>query len=110
MKKVHSTLFCVKFIVIVCLNVIEAHYTQQWAVHIEGGAKIADEVARDHGFINHGVVSRLIDTNNKFLFYYRVHMTTNNLIMYMKYIYIRYKHMYYVLIVIIASMKRARKK
>uniref|UniRef100_A0A6P7G4S6 furin n=1 Tax=Diabrotica virgifera virgifera TaxID=50390 RepID=A0A6P7G4S6_DIAVI len=32
------------------------HYTQQWAVHIQGGKDVADEVARDHGFVNHGVI------------------------------------------------------
>lgn len=34
-----------------------AHYTQQWVVHVEGGPKVAEAVARDHGFTNLGEVS-----------------------------------------------------
>lgn len=49
-------LFCV-CVIVYSVRYTEAHYTQQWAVHVEGGSKIADEVARDHGFINHGLVS-----------------------------------------------------
>lgn len=33
-----------------------AHYTQQWAVHISGGKTIANEVARDYGFVNLGEI------------------------------------------------------
>lgn len=54
-----------KFYLIVCVFTVVAsyiryahtHYTQQWAVHIPGGSKAADQVALDHGFINHGLVS-----------------------------------------------------
>lgn len=39
-------------------NVVETaghtFYTNTWAVHIPGGEKAADEVAKQHGFINHG--------------------------------------------------------
>lgn len=48
-------LFCV-CVIVYSVHYSKAHYTQQWAVHIEGGSKIADEVARDHGFINHGLI------------------------------------------------------
>lgn len=54
--KLYYLLYCI-IIVVIHVNLIKAHYTQQWAVHIEGGSKIADEVATDHGFINHGLVS-----------------------------------------------------
>lgn len=33
------------------------HYTPMWAVDIPGGIEVADDVARHHGFINHGRVS-----------------------------------------------------
>lgn len=38
------------------IDVIWSHYTYQWAVHIEGGKKVANQVARDHGFINRGLI------------------------------------------------------
>nr|CAH7745734.1 unnamed protein product [Callosobruchus chinensis] len=45
------------FGVIICwIRYCSAHYTHQWAVHIEGGPRVADSVARDHGFINHGLI------------------------------------------------------
>lgn len=34
------------------------HYVPMWAVEIPGGIQVADDVARHHGFINHGRVSR----------------------------------------------------
>lgn len=34
------------------------HFTPMWAVEIPGGVEVADDVARHHGFINHGRVSR----------------------------------------------------
>lgn len=40
--------------------VVDAHFTHQWAVHIEGGRDVADRVARDHGFINKGQVKSSI--------------------------------------------------
>lgn len=33
------------------------HYVPMWAVEIPGGIQVADDVARHHGFINHGRVS-----------------------------------------------------
>lgn len=33
------------------------HYTPMWAVQIPGGEEVADNVARHHGFVNHGRVS-----------------------------------------------------
>ncbi|XP_044765837.1 furin-like protease 1 [Coccinella septempunctata] len=35
---------------------VSAHFTHQWAVHIQGGKEVADRVARDHGFINRGQI------------------------------------------------------
>lgn len=32
------------------------HYTATWAVHIPGGQADAEQIARDHGFINLGKV------------------------------------------------------
>ncbi|CAH0562213.1 unnamed protein product [Brassicogethes aeneus] len=49
-------LFLYLFMVINFQNLISAHYTHQWAVHINGGQDVADEVANDHGFINHGLI------------------------------------------------------
>lgn len=37
---------------------IAGHYVPMWAVEIPGGIQVADDVARHHGFINHGRVSR----------------------------------------------------
>lgn len=39
------------------LNVASAHYTPQWAVHIEGGEEVANRIAAKHGFVNLGKVS-----------------------------------------------------
>lgn len=36
------------------------HYTPMWAVEIPGGMEVADDVARHHGFINHGRVSVIL--------------------------------------------------
>ncbi|XP_063627129.1 furin-like protease 1 isoform X2 [Cydia splendana] len=33
-----------------------AHYTPTWAVHVPGGVTAADDVARDHGFVNLGEI------------------------------------------------------
>ena len=33
-------------------------FTNEWAVEIEGGDEVAEQVASIHGFINHGKVSR----------------------------------------------------
>ncbi|KAG7468152.1 hypothetical protein MATL_G00139860 [Megalops atlanticus] len=41
-------------------------YTNTWAVHVTGGAEEADRIARKHGFINHGNVSRLSDPKIRF--------------------------------------------
>lgn len=38
------------------LNFAGAHYTPQWAVHIEGGQEVADRIAAKHGFVNLGKV------------------------------------------------------
>lgn len=35
----------------------DKHFTSTWAVHIPGGEKVADRVARHHGFTNLGKVS-----------------------------------------------------
>ncbi|XP_060536836.1 furin-like protease 1 isoform X3 [Cylas formicarius] len=43
-------------IIVASILSTNTHYTRQWAVHIKGGPEIADEVARDHGFINHGLI------------------------------------------------------
>lgn len=48
---------CVVVVIASHLSFMHAHYTQQWAVHIPGGSEVADKVAQDHGFINHGLVS-----------------------------------------------------
>lgn len=38
-------------------QVTRGHYTPMWAVQIPGGAEVAENVARHHGFVNHGRVS-----------------------------------------------------
>lgn len=40
------------------------HFTRTWAVHVEGGSHVADQVAADHGFINHGEVGFFNNINN----------------------------------------------
>lgn len=47
---------CVVTVVTSSIHYSYAHYTQQWAVHIPGGAEVADQVASDHGFVNHGLI------------------------------------------------------
>ncbi|XP_063929314.1 furin-like protease 1 isoform X3 [Zophobas morio] len=47
---------CCIYVCVIVVSISEAHYTQQWAVHIEGGPQVADEVARDHGFENQGQI------------------------------------------------------
>ena len=32
------------------------HFTNQWAIHVEGGPDVAEAVARDLGYVNHGQV------------------------------------------------------
>lgn len=49
---------CYIYVCVIIVSLSEAHYTQQWAVHIEGGPQVADEVARDHGFENQGQVRK----------------------------------------------------
>ena len=45
-----------------CILPCSSHiYTNHWGVHIEGGHHIADEVADEHGFTNHGQVSKRLD-------------------------------------------------
>jgi len=40
-------------------NQIVGHYTHTWAVHIPNGDNgMADDVAKDHGFVNLGKVSK----------------------------------------------------
>ncbi|CAH1158384.1 unnamed protein product [Phyllotreta striolata] len=52
MKEIY---FCIA--ILFCnLKFTKAHYTQQWAVHIQGGKEVAEAVARDHGFTNHGLI------------------------------------------------------
>jgi hypothetical protein len=51
---------CCIYVCVIVVNLSEAHYTQQWAVHIEGGPQVADEVARDHGFANQGQVRQKV--------------------------------------------------
>ncbi|KAF2882899.1 hypothetical protein ILUMI_23285 [Ignelater luminosus] len=38
------------------LQLCRAHYSRQWAVHITGGQKVADQVAADHDFVNLGQI------------------------------------------------------
>ncbi|XP_066152911.1 furin-like protease 1 isoform X1 [Euwallacea fornicatus] len=54
--KVYFNLVCVVTIIVSCIQFTPAHYTQQWAVHIPGGLEVATQVARDHGFLNHGLI------------------------------------------------------
>ena len=39
----------------------DENYANEWAVEIEGGDTIADKVAFEHGFINHGKVGYYIE-------------------------------------------------
>ncbi|CAG9759990.1 unnamed protein product [Ceutorhynchus assimilis] len=54
--KFYCSFLCVFIVITSCILFTDAHYTQQWAVHIPGGSSVADEVAMDHGFINHGLI------------------------------------------------------
>ncbi|XP_019765188.1 furin-like protease 1 isoform X4 [Dendroctonus ponderosae] len=54
--KFYLNLVCVIIVVTSCILSSHAHYTQQWAVHIPGGSQVAEEVAADHGFVNHGLI------------------------------------------------------
>lgn len=37
----------------------ERHFTNEWAIHVEGGDDVANAVARDLGYDNYGQVSQL---------------------------------------------------
>lgn len=43
-------IFGLAIVALVTLGGRVAAYTNQWAVHIEGGAEVAKQVAREHGF------------------------------------------------------------
>jgi hypothetical protein len=55
------TLFLLVIVVstLVCRAYAEQpqHFSRQWAVHIEGGVQVADNIASKHGFVNLGEVS-----------------------------------------------------
>ena len=38
-------------------------YTNSWAVEVNGGKQVADDIARKHGFINKGQVSIVVMYN-----------------------------------------------
>lgn len=38
---------------------VDKHYTGSWAVEVEGGSAVADELARRHGLSNRGKVGNL---------------------------------------------------
>lgn len=42
-----------------------AQYTNTWAVLVEGGAKEANALAADHGYVNEGQVIHLIITADR---------------------------------------------
>ena len=44
----------------VAINVHANHFANEWAVHIDGDDVIADQIAAENGFINHGAVSHVI--------------------------------------------------
>lgn len=43
-------IFGLAIVALVTLGGRVAAYTNQWAVHIEGGPEVAQQVAREHGF------------------------------------------------------------
>lgn len=43
-------IFGLAIVVLVTLGGRVASYTNQWAVHIEGGPEVAQQVAQEHGF------------------------------------------------------------
>lgn len=55
----YYNILCCVCVCVIVVNFSEAHYTRQWAVHVEGGPQVADEVANDHGFDNHGQVRKM---------------------------------------------------
>ncbi|ERL94288.1 hypothetical protein D910_11569 [Dendroctonus ponderosae] len=63
--KFYLNLVCVIIVVTSCILSSHAHYTQQWAVHIPGGSQVAEEVAADHGFVNHGLAGDVSDIFDK---------------------------------------------
>jgi len=49
-KNVVSTVSLFVFIVLLCEICGEEYYTNQWAVHVEGGEHVARHLADKHGF------------------------------------------------------------
>jgi hypothetical protein len=58
-SRVSLALFVMLTVTLVCRADSEqpVHFSRQWAVHIEGGVKVADSIASKHGFVNLGEVS-----------------------------------------------------
>lgn len=49
--------FWLVWLVVLESCVTEDHYHHQFAVRVTGGARVVDELAFRHGFLNHGQVS-----------------------------------------------------
>ncbi|XP_043519812.1 furin-like [Frieseomelitta varia] len=54
-------IFGLAIVVLVTLGGRVASYTNQWAVHIEGGPEVAQQVAQEHGFQYLDKFSRLVE-------------------------------------------------
>ena len=58
-KPSRSVIFAV-VIIALCRSVDGySQYTNSWAVEVRGGRRVADKLAKEHGFTNMGEVSRL---------------------------------------------------
>ena len=55
-KKILIAVLCIVSS-IVCNNVVNGEFANQWAVYMHGGLKAATQVALEHGFRNMGPVS-----------------------------------------------------
>ena len=42
---------------VLCVNDLTDQYINKWAVHVPQGYEAAQDLAHEHGFINHGQVS-----------------------------------------------------
>ena len=49
----------VLFVAEFCVADEEAEFSNSWAVEVAGGFDAASEIARKHGFINKGLVSKM---------------------------------------------------
>ncbi|KAL5005336.1 hypothetical protein ScPMuIL_018792 [Solemya velum] len=52
---------CVILALALCVELVASHYNDKFAVHIEGGYRVADKLSQSHGYRNLGQIGSLTD-------------------------------------------------